>query len=109
MRPDLEYKWELMAADAFVLFRGTYYRWLETIDAIAPELDGPVVGVVGDLHVENFGTWGVKKKTRRRGTARVGRQRLRRERGAPYTYDLARLATSAALGDRRGEEDQARA
>ena len=92
VRPDLEYKWELMAADAFVLFRGTYYRWLETIDAIAPELDGPVVGVVGDLHVENFGTW-------RDGEGRHvwGVNDFDESEELPYTYDLARLATSAAL------------
>ena len=90
--PDLECKWELMAEDAFVCFRGTYYRWLETIGDIAPELDGPGVGVVGDLHVENFGTW-------RDGEGRHvwGVNDFDESDERPYTYDLARLATSATL------------
>jgi hypothetical protein len=92
VQPDLEAKWGLMATDAFVCFRGTYYRWLETIGGIAPELDGPTVGVVGDLHVENFGTW-------RDGEGRLvwGVNDFDESEELPYTYDLARLATSAAL------------
>jgi len=92
VRPDLQYKWKKMATDAFVCFRGTYYRWLETIGDIAPELDGPAVAVVGDLHVENFGTW-------RDGEGRLvwGVNDFDESEDLPYTYDLARLATSAAL------------
>jgi len=90
--PDLAVKWELMAQDAFVCFRGTYYRWLETIGDIAPELAGPLVAGVGDLHVENFGTW-------RDGEGRHvwGVNDFDESEELPYTYDLARLATSAAL------------
>jgi hypothetical protein len=92
VRPDLECKWELMAEDAFVCFRGTYYRWLETIADIAPELDGPAVGVVGDLHVENFGTWRDVE-----GRHVWGVNDFDESEELPYAYDLARLATSAVL------------
>jgi hypothetical protein len=92
VRPDLECKWALMAEDAFVCFRGTYYRWLETIGDIAPELDGPAVGVVGDLHVENFGTWRDAE-----GRHVWGVNDFDESEELPYTYDLARLATSATL------------
>jgi uncharacterized protein (DUF2252 family) len=38
-------------------FRATYYRWLQQAPYLARELDGPVIAAVGDLHLENFGTW----------------------------------------------------
>jgi hypothetical protein len=92
---DLEHKHELMAHDSFVCFRGTYYRWLEQIGDAAPGLDGPIVGAVGDLHVENFGTW-------RDGEGRLvwGVNDFDESEELPYAYDLARLATSAALAIR---------
>ena len=58
--PDLEYKHEKMAdsKDPFPFFRGTYYRWAELWPKTCPELDtAPRVLAVGDIHVENFGTW----------------------------------------------------
>ncbi len=48
-----------MAAEApFPFLRATYWRWAERILNIADELAGaPSVLAVGDIHLENFGTW----------------------------------------------------
>src|SRR6188474_2480682 len=65
---DLAEKHEKMAADAFQFLRATYWRWAETIYDECPDLKreskvlaglktAPPVLAVGDIHVENFGTW----------------------------------------------------
>src|SRR4051812_11903407 len=54
---DLEHKHKLMRCDVFPFFRATYYRWLQMVGEWAPDLAAPSVPSVGDLHVENFGTW----------------------------------------------------
>ena len=57
---ELDYKHEQMASrfDAFPFFRGTYYRWAEIWPGVCKDLQSaPRVLAVGDLHVENFGTW----------------------------------------------------
>src|ERR1700760_500073 len=58
--PDLEYKHQKMAdaTESFSFFRGTYYRWAEHWQLADARLRAaPVVPSVGDLHIENFGTW----------------------------------------------------
>src|SRR5450432_1640163 len=56
--PDLRYKHAQMAEDFFRFFRGTFYRWAQTWQEMcAAAADAPRVLAVGDLHVENFGTW----------------------------------------------------
>jgi hypothetical protein len=89
---DLDRKHERMREDAFVFFRATYFRWLERLADVAPELDGPPVACVGDLHVENFGTWRDAE-----GRLVWGVNDFDESEELPYTLDLARLATSAAL------------
>jgi hypothetical protein len=89
---DLERKHELMAEGPFPFFRGTYYRWLETVLEVAPELDGPSVASVGDLHTENFGTW-----RDREGRRVWGVNDFDESERLPWALDLARLATSALL------------
>jgi hypothetical protein len=89
---DLDRKHERMRADAFVFFRATYFRWLERLADVAPELDGPRLACVGDLHVENFGTWRDAE-----GRLVWGVNDFDESEELPYTLDLARLATSAAL------------
>jgi uncharacterized protein (DUF2252 family) len=55
---DLERKHDMMKQDAFVFLRATYWRWAEIICELCPELSSaPHVLGVGDIHVENFGTW----------------------------------------------------
>lgn len=55
---DLAIKHAQMDAEPLVFLRATYYLWLARFGVLLPELSSapPVVGV-GDLHVENFGTW----------------------------------------------------
>src|SRR5712664_3439791 len=51
-------KHEKMDLGAFEFLRATFYRWMQRWPEIAEELDGaPRVLAVGDLHIENFGTW----------------------------------------------------
>lgn len=58
VRPDLDIKHKNMAESLFVFFRGTFYRWAQLWPAVCPDLaKAPSVTAIGDLHVENFGTW----------------------------------------------------
>lgn len=55
---DLEYKHHQMKADPFLFFRATYYRWCQLWREECPQLAGAAeTRVVGDLHLENFGSW----------------------------------------------------
>jgi uncharacterized protein (DUF2252 family) len=55
---DLQYKHEQMAASLFAFLRGTFYRWAALWDETCPDLaKAPRLLAVGDLHVQNFGTW----------------------------------------------------
>lgn len=55
---DLDRKHEAMAENAFSFFRATYYRWAQRWPKVCRGLaEGQRVLAVGDLHIENFGTW----------------------------------------------------
>jgi hypothetical protein len=55
---DLALKHRYMADSFFAFFRGTFYRWAQLWPEVgAPLASAPEVVAVGDLHVENFGTW----------------------------------------------------
>src|SRR5208282_3351182 len=55
---DLALKHTRMAADPFQFLRATFYRWMQVWPQVCPDLARPPqVLAVGDLHVENFGTW----------------------------------------------------
>ena len=55
---DLAYKHEQMRANAFLFFRATFYRWAQLWPQSCPKLARALpVWAVGDLHLENFGTW----------------------------------------------------
>jgi len=58
IRQDLALKHQHMAEAAFPFFRATFYRWLQLWPELCADLvkAPPVLGV-GDLHIENFGTW----------------------------------------------------
>jgi len=46
------------AAALFPFFRATFYRWVQVWPEVCPDLDRvPHLLSIGDLHVENFGTW----------------------------------------------------
>ena len=90
---DLDLKHTRMAEGVFPFFRATFYRWAETWADLCPELaTAPTVLAVGDLHVENFGTW-------RDADGRLiwGVNDFDEAYPLPYTNDLLRLATSAHL------------
>ena len=91
---DLEQKNGLMRDSAFVFLRGTYWRWAEMILEICPDLaSAPQVLAVGDIHLENYGTW-------RDADGRLvwGVNDFDEAAPMPYAIDLVRLAASALLG-----------
>ena len=97
-RDDIDYKHQQMAADAFSFLRATFYRWAELWPEEVPEsADAPRVLAVGDLHVENYGTW-------RDAESRLiwGVNDFDEAINLPYTADLVRLATSAGLAAAEG-------
>src|SRR5664280_3334487 len=58
IQSDITRKHQQMALAVFPFLRASYYRWAQTWQDACPELtDAPVVLSVGDLHIENFGTW----------------------------------------------------
>ena len=93
IKADLRLKHQQMSADIFSFMRATFYRWLElSSEACADLASAPVVLAVGDLHVENFGTW-----RDREGRLVWGVNDFDEAYGLPYTNDLIRLALSAHL------------
>lgn len=90
---DLARKHDKMRESAFVFFRATYWRWAETILEICPELAGaPSVLAVGDIHLENYGTWRDAE-----GRLAWGVNDFDEAAEMPYVLDLVRLAASALL------------
>lgn len=91
---DLRTKHARMAEGPFPFLRATYWRWAETIFDVCPEFKGapPVLGV-GDLHLENFGTWRDVE-----GRLVWGVNDFDEAAEMPYPLDLVRLAASALLG-----------
>jgi uncharacterized protein (DUF2252 family) len=90
---DLRLKHVRMAEGAFSFFRATFYRWMQVWPTICPELaKAPRLLAVGDLHVENFGTWRDVE-----GRLVWGVNDFDECAALPYTVDLVRLATSALL------------
>jgi len=90
---DLELKHQTMRTAIFPFFRATFYRWAEIWPKVCPECaKAPALLAVGDLHVENFGTW-------RDAEARLvwGINDFDEACRMPYTIDLVRLAASAHL------------
>src|SRR2546428_488528 len=88
----------MMAADPFSFLRATFYRWAELAPQVLPELaEGVRVLAVGDLHVENYGTW-------RDAAGRLvwGINDFDEACRMPFTFDLVRLATSAGLAAAEG-------
>ena len=93
---DLQFKHEQMASGLFPFFRATFYRWLQVWPEVSAELDRvPHLLSVGDLHVENFGTWRDCE-----GRLVWGVNDFDEASMYPYTMDLVRLATSALVAAR---------
>ena len=93
IRSDLEVKHAKMAKNPFAFLRGSFFRWAQTWPDACPRLgDAPRVLAVGDLHVENFGTWRDID-----GRLVWGINDFDEAELVPYTNDLVRLCTSALL------------
>src|SRR5271154_6274110 len=93
VRQDLTLKHAAMAQASFPFFRATFYRWLQLWPEICPEAaNAPEVLGVGDLHIENFGTWRDQE-----GRLIWGVNDLDEAWPAAYTLDLMRLAASTYL------------
>jgi hypothetical protein len=100
---DLALKHAEMASAAFPFLRATYYRWAQIWPEICAEAArAPTVLAVGDLHVENFGTW-------RDADGRLvwGINDFDETWRLPYTNDLVRLTTSALIGGMACEPKEA--
>jgi hypothetical protein len=90
---DVRLKHRLMKRDAFSFLRATIYRWMQVWPEVCPELrSAPTVLAIGDVHVENFGTWRDQE-----GRLIWGMNDFDEACELPYTSDLVRLAVSAIL------------
>jgi hypothetical protein len=94
---DLKRKHQAMAEDVFFFLRATFYRWMQLWPKVcANEARAPRVLAVGDLHVENFGTWRDIE-----GRLVWGINDFDEVYELPYTIDLVRLAASAHIAIRQ--------
>ena len=99
VKPDLRIKHQRMAEAIFPFFRATFYRWAQLWPDVCTDLaKAPRVLGVGDLHVENFGTWRDIEGRLVWGVNDFDEAAL-----LPYTYDLVRLAVSAQLAVETGK------
>lgn len=90
---DLDAKHRRMCKSTFDFLRATHFRWARTIEALCPSLAAaPQVLCIGDIHIENYGTW-------RDADARLvwGINDFDEAAVMPYAFDLVRLASSAVL------------
>ncbi len=93
VKPDLELKHHAMSAGIFPFLRATFYRWAARWRTLVADVAAaPTVLAVGDLHVENFGTWRDAE-----GRLVWGVNDFDEAWPLPYTNDLVRLATSALV------------
>lgn len=90
---DIAVKHERMAESAFEFLRATFYRWVQNWDDVCSDLrDAEHVLAIGDLHIENFGTWRDLD-----GRLVWGVNDYDEVFGLAYSHDLVRLGVSARL------------
>ena len=90
---DLRLKHANMKAGVFPFLRATYYRWAQIWPKVCADLaKAPHLLAVGDLHVENFGTWRDID-----GRLIWGVNDFDEAFPMSYVNDLVRLAVSAHL------------
>jgi len=90
---DIALKHQLMHDSAFAFLRATYYRWIALSAKQCADLaKAPQVLSVGDLHIENFGTWRDSE-----GRLAWGINDFDEASHLPYTNDLVRLAASVLV------------
>jgi len=93
---DLRHKHACMDESLLSFFRATFYRWVPLWQATCADLThAPALLAVGDLHIENFGSWRDSEGRLVWGVNDVDEATI-----TPYALDLVRLATSALLARR---------
>ncbi len=96
VKADLKFKHQQMAASAFPFLRSTFYRWLQVWPEVCQDLKKcPKILAVGDLHVENFGTWRDAE-----GRLVWGVNDFDEAYWLPFSVDLVRVVVSALLAIR---------
>jgi hypothetical protein len=100
---DLDKKHKRMAESPFAMLRATYFRYAAKVEKLLPDLaDAPHVLAVGDIHVENFGTWRDAE-----GRLIWGVNDFDEAAVMPYPFDLVRLCASAGLSPDLGDHEHA--
>ncbi|HUA14815.1 MAG TPA: DUF2252 family protein [Verrucomicrobiae bacterium] len=95
---DLRLKHHNMKEAVFPFLRATYYRWAQVWPQVCPDLAKvSLVLAVGDLHVENFGTWRDVE-----GRLIWGVNDFDEVHPLAFTNDLVRLAVSGHLAAEAG-------
>ena len=90
-RHALSFKHKQMTLGLFPFLRATFYRWVQIWREVAGEAAlAPALLAVGDLHLENFGTWRDVE-----GRLIWGINDFDEVYRMPYSIDLVRLAASA--------------
>ena len=90
---DLKFKHQEMQTSPFAFMRATFYRFMQRWPEIKHKHQPiPHVPAIGDIHIENFGTWLDKE-----GRLVWGVNDFDEACTLPYTIDLVRLAVSAQL------------
>jgi uncharacterized protein (DUF2252 family) len=90
-RHALSFKHKQMSLGLFPFLRATFYRWVQIWRDVTGEAGAvPSLLAVGDLHLENFGTWRDLE-----GRLIWGINDFDEVYTMPYSMDLVRLATSA--------------
>jgi hypothetical protein len=98
VKKDLQLKHANMKVEVFSFLRATYYRWAQIWPKVCPDLaKAQQVLAVGDLHVENFGTWRDAE-----GRLIWGVNDFDEAYPLSYANDLVRLAVSAHLAAEAG-------
>ena len=93
VKKDLRLKHLAMREAVFPFLRATYYRWAQIWHEVCPDLaKAPHVLAVGDLHIENFGTWRDSE-----GRLIWGVNDFDEAHPLAYSNDLVRMAVSAHL------------
>lgn len=96
---DIRLKHRLMTRSSFSFLRATFYRWMQVWPEVCADLiSAPVLPAIGDVHVENFGTWRDSE-----GRLIWGINDFDEAYPLPYTNDLVRLAVSAKLAVKAGQ------
>jgi len=93
IQSEIELKHKNMSENPFQFFRATFYRWVQLFNKnFENVISIPAVLGVGDLHVENFGTWRDPE-----GRLVWGINDFDESYYQPYTNDIIRLASSAHI------------